>query len=275
MLSVIIPSRNEPYLKQTVISLLENATSEIEVVCILDGYWLEENEYVDDKRVRYIHYTESKGMRNGINIGATVSRGEYVMKCDAHCMFAKGYDEELIKVCGEHDVIVPRRYPLDVEKWKIEERSDDKYPIDYEAIDPDDLHGIEWRSRRDERKDIILDETMTAQGSCWMMKKTHFEFMDGLDEEAYGSFFLEFQEISFKTWLSGGRVLVNKNTWYAHYHKTNGRGYSLKPGEREKAVEFIKKWKNGIGWDKQTLPFSYMIEKFNPPGWKNEKNKTI
>jgi glycosyltransferase involved in cell wall biosynthesis len=267
--TVIIPARNEPYLGKTVQDILNNATSEIEVVCVLDGYWPDVKDISTDNRVRYLHYPESKGMRNGINVAASLAKGEYIMKCDAHCMFAKGFDEELIKSCKDNWVVVPRRYPLDVEKWKIEERTDNKYPIDYEAIDPDDLHGVEWRSRRDERKDIMIDETMTAQGSCWFMKKSHFEFIEGLDEASYGSFFLEFQEISFKTWLSGGKVMVNKNTWYAHYHKVKGRGYSLRPGERDASVAFIKNWKENKAWHKQTIPFEDMINRFKPiPGWK-------
>ena len=268
--SVIIPSRNEPYLGKTIKDILEKATSEIEVVCVLDGWWDLPENVVSDERVRYIHYTESKGMRNAINMGAGFARGKYIMKCDAHCMFAPGFDTELIKSCEDNWVVVPRRYPLDPDKWEIEERTYDKYPIDYESIDPDDLHGVEWRTRRDERKDIMIDDTMTAQGSCWFMSKKHFENMGDLEEDKYGSFFLEFQEISFKTWLSGGKVMVNKNTWYAHWHKTDGRGYSLKPGERDASVAFIKNWKENKAWDKQTVPFIDMIKRFNPPGWNNQ-----
>ena len=271
MISIIIPSRNEPYLGKTVQDILNNATSEIEVVVVLDGWWDKAENMNLAPNVRYIHFTEPKGMRNGINSAVAVARGKYILKCDAHVSFAKGFDDVLTKDIEDNWVVVPRRYPLDVEKWETEKRTDTKYPIDYEYIDPDDLHGIEWRERRDARKDIMLDETMTAQGSCWMMTKKHFEFMEGLDEASYGSFFLEFQEISFKTWLSGGKVMVNKNTSYSHWHKTEGRGYSLKPGERDLAVAFTKKWRDNTAWSKQTLPFDSMIKRFMPiPGWKAE-----
>ena len=266
LLSVIIPSRNEPYLRQTVDDLLKNATQEIEIIVILDGYYPE--DLSPDPKVRYLYRIESKGMRNGINSGVALARGKYIMKIDAHCSFAKGYDEELKKNCKDNWVVVPRRYPLDVEKWDKEVRTDNKYPIDYEYIDPNDLHGVEWRDRRDDRKDIMIDETMTAQGSCWFTTKKHFDNFGGLDEKSYGSFFLEFQEISFKTWLSGGKVMVNKNTSYCHFHKNKGRGYSLRPGERDVAVEFTKKWRSNSAWSKQTVPFQTMIDNFMPiPGW--------
>ena len=38
-LSVIIPCHKDPYLQKTIDSLLENATGEIEVIAVLDGYW--------------------------------------------------------------------------------------------------------------------------------------------------------------------------------------------------------------------------------------------
>jgi glycosyltransferase involved in cell wall biosynthesis len=275
LVTVVIPARNEPYLKKTIEGLLSQSSGSIEVIINLDGYWPPAGDIIDDPRVIYIHRGEAKGMRGGINSCVAIARGEYIMKTDAHCDYQKGWDEELKKSCKEHYVVVPRRYPLDPDKWEIEERTDDKYPIDYEYIDPSDLHGVIWKERREERINLPIDEIISAQGSCWFTTKEHFEFMDGLDEEAYGTFFLEFQEISFKTWLSGGKVVVNKNTSYKHWHKTDGRGYNLDKGEREKAQEFMQRWIDGTAWSKQTLPFSSMIDRFMPmPGWENyEKNR--
>ena len=44
MLSVIIPSRNEVFLQQTIDDVLRNAVGEIEVIAVLDGYWPEPDE---------------------------------------------------------------------------------------------------------------------------------------------------------------------------------------------------------------------------------------
>jgi len=38
MISVVIPARNEKYLKKTIEDILEKATCEIEIRVILDGY---------------------------------------------------------------------------------------------------------------------------------------------------------------------------------------------------------------------------------------------
>lgn len=254
MLSIIIPSRNEPYLDKTIESLLTNAKGDIEIIVILDGYWVKKT--IQDKRVRYIHRGEARGMRNGINSAVSISRGDYIMKIDAHCMVDEGFDKKMIDECGENTVIVPRRHRLNVLEWKIDNGG--RPPVDYEKFD-ENLRGEKWE--RPERNDILIDETPTFQGSCWMMKRSYFDFLELMDEESYGSFFNEAQEICLKSWLSGGKVLVNKKTWYAHWHKDK-RGYSMPESEKQKARAFMQKWKD-IAWHKQTKKLDWLTDKFN------------
>lgn len=255
--SIILPSRNEPHLKKTIGDLLAKATGDIEIYAILDGWWDEADNLSQDPRVSYIHFPESRGMRNGINSGAMVARGEFLMKLDAHCMVGEGFDEILKKDCEKDWIVVPRRYALDVDKWAIEERSDDKYPID-EMILNDTLQGVPTKTKFTEP----ITDLMTSQGSCWFMRKAYFEYLELMDEETYGTFWQEMQEVGFKCWLSGGRVVRNINTWYAHYHKTGSRGYSLPPGEKEKTREMIDKWKTGDTWHKQRYPLDWLFDKF-------------
>ncbi|MCK9520471.1 MAG: glycosyltransferase, partial [Dehalococcoidia bacterium] len=96
MLSVIIPSRNEQgYLEKTIESVLNAAEGEIEVIVVLDG-WLPENPIqfpvTDTKQLRWIHNPESIGQRQAINQAARQARGKYIMKLDAHCAVAPGFD---------------------------------------------------------------------------------------------------------------------------------------------------------------------------------------
>lgn len=264
MISIIIPARNEPYLNKTILDLLEKATGKIEIIAVLDGYW--PDEVLDDARLHYIHFSEPRGMRNAINMGVELAQGEYILKTDAHCLFDEGFDTKLKADCLDNFVVVPRRSRLDPETWAL--IVDGRPPVDYEYIDSADLHGVRWEERARLRHDIMIDDIISAQGSCYFMKKDYYKELELLDEESYGTFFLEFQEIAFKAWLSGGRVVVNKNTWYAHWHKTKGRGYSLSSEEREKALSFIANWRDGTAWRKQTLPFQSMIDRFMPmPTW--------
>lgn len=276
MVSIIIPSRNERFLPQTVRDLLKNGT-DIEVIVVLDGYWDYALPY-DDKRLKIIHRGKARGMRDGINSAAAIAKGEWLMKCDAHCMFGEGFDEILKADCADNWVVIPRRYSLDAENWKPRE---DKEPIDamhyfYPFLHPDDLglHGRPWMQRGRERKHILIDEDLTFQGSCWFMHRDHFhKRLGGLSEVGYETFMGEPQEIGLKTQLGQweGKVMRNKKTWYAHLHKgkTYGRMYSMSQSERVRgnAYSFDFWWNNR--WTERKHDIDWLIERFMPmPGWK-------
>lgn len=287
LLSIVIPSRNEKYLKKTIDELLITAVDDVEIIVILDGYWIPINEFVNDKRVSYIHFTSPRGMRNAINKGVSLARGEFIMKTDAHCMFEKGFDLTLKAQTDDNLVQIPTRKRLDPAKWAVIE--DGRPPINHMYLSyPDDpqvwggpsLQGKLWKERNEvsdlDGKDKIED-LMTAQGSCWFMKRAYYYELELMDEKNYGEFGKEMQEIGLKAWLSGGRMVRNRNTWYAHWHKTraDGRGYSLSKGEFKKASDFTRQWflgsfseYNWQVWHKQTLDFQLLIKKFWPiPGW--------
>jgi len=268
--SILIPARNEIFLQHTITDLLTKAEGSIEVIAILDGYW-PSPQLINDVRLKIIHRGHSQGMRAAINAGAAIAKGKYLLKSDAHCMFAPGFDKILTEQCDKNWVVVPRRFSLDPEKWELIDNP--KYPIDYMYLS-NDLHGVPWneKNKDPELKKKLIDETMSNQGSVWFMAKDYFHELELMDETSYGIFWNEFQEIGLKCWLSGGRVMVNKKTWYAHWHKTNefGRGYSLSGGEQSKALAAVDRWKT-MGWHKQTLPLSWLIERFFPvPSWTPE-----
>lgn len=248
-LSVVIPARNEPYLQKTIDDLFSKAKGEIEVIVNLDGYLPPL-----DPRVIYIHRSVARGMRNGINSAVALAKGKYIMKLDAHCMVDEGFDLKVVQNCAPQTVVIPRRYRLDPEKWEIIQ--DGRPPIDRMYLTKD-FHGKDWQTGNTE---ALVEETPSSQGSCWVMEKEYFEYLELLDEETYGTFFSEFQEIGFKAWLSGGRVLVDKNTWYAHWHKDR-RGYTLDEEEKPKAESAVK----DFSWHKQIHPVSWFWEKFPMP----------
>ena len=278
MITIIIPSRNEIFLKKTIEDLLEKSRGDIEIIAVLDGYWPLTEEIVNDKRVKYLHRGRARGMRNGINSAVAISNGEYIMKIDAHCMVDEGFDLKLLADMKDDWVVVPRRKRLDAENWCIQDVG--KPDVDYEFVTnpkTDDMHGKIWTQRALERKDILIDDCPTFQGSCWFMKKDYFNDLELMDEKTYGMFFNEAQEISFKAWLSGGRVMVNKKTWYAHLHKGSkyGRGYSIGGEQRPIASKAMRAWVKNNAWDKQTIDFSSLVEYFKFPEWTEEDLKEI
>ncbi len=250
LLSVIIPSRNEHFLQKTIDDLLSKARGEIEIIVVLDGMW---QEIKDDPRVTVVHHGEvfdNYGLRDTVNKGMRLARGEYVLKADGHTMWDEGFDLKLIEDCEGDWVVIPRRYRLEPETWTLNE--DGRPPVDYMFVAypyerPFDrtcgLHGDIWKQPYYDRKDILVDDLMTFQGSAYFMSKEHWERLGEMDTEKYGPFTHESQEISMKTWLMGGRVVVNKKTWYAHLHKGKkyGTGYGFSTAQWEKWAELHEK----------------------------------
>lgn len=283
--SVVIPVRNEKFLKKTVNGLLGKSLGGVEIIVVEDGP--QQFEYKPtDRRVRVVSFSEPVGMRKVINTGVELSTGKYILKVDAHTLWDKGWDEKLKANCGKDWVVIPRRYRLDPKKWEVIQ--DGRLPVDYEYImypkgrnfkAGPGLYGWKWDKRTEERMNdhrYLIDDRMTFQGSAWFMEKRYFYELELMDQENYGSFANEAQEISLKVWLSGGRVVTNKTVWYAHLHKdgSNPRLYELDRSEMQKGARQTMKWLENKGWSKATLPFSDMIDRFQPiPGWMNWQDR--
>lgn len=288
MVSVIIPSRDARFLQKTIDDLVTKARGEVEVIVVLDGYW--PNPKLDIKKPVQLLYQPHRGMREAINAGMALASGEWVMKVDEHTMWDEGYDLKLIEDCEDDWVVVPRRYRLEPESWTLIE--DGRPPIDYMFIDypfykPFDgtqgLHGAEWK--QPEKNSLLIDDLMTFQGSAYFMSKKQWEWLGELDTSLYGPFTHEAQEISNKTWLGGGRCVVNKKTWYAHLHKGKkygtGYGFTTKQWEEFKAnMEYGRKacldiWLNNK-WAERKYDFKWLIDKFWPvPHWPDNWEERI
>lgn len=287
MLSVVIPSYKDPFLQKTIDSLLENAQGEIEVIPVLDGY-TPETPIKSDSRVKVIDLPANRGMRGAINAGLAKARGEYVMKCDSHCLFGQGFDKIMTENCAENWLMIPRRYSIDEINWQRH----DKRPFrDYHYLTiPMRTKGYgicmsnqDWLQRGGERNDpkYDIDDTMTFQGSCWLADKKHFMKRVGfLDDrqETYGPFGGEQLEVGLKYWLGGDEVKVIKKTWYAHLNK--------QPRHYKEGI-FTRRYKNrqasGRTWAAKHWinneepgmihPLSWLVEKFWPvPTWPEDRS---
>ncbi len=258
MLSVVIPSYKDPLLVPTINSLLENAEGEIEIIPVLDGY-LPDFEIPKDDRVKIVHLGKNVGMRRAINAGVFISAGEYLMRTDEHCSFGKGYDRIITSQMEDNWIVTPRRYFLDPVKWEVM----DLPPVDYMKLKIVNagpgirkFSGVE--SAGDSKQSI--QESMAMQGSCWIMKRAWWDKTVGeLQNEGYGPHYQDSHEMVFKTWQHGGRLMVNKNTWHAHKHRsfprTHNNGtkdnpsnneacwtYSLSQWEEYYTKEIVPKW---------------------------------
>lgn len=231
-LSVIIPSYKDPLLQKTIDSLFESSAlgNELEVIAALDGYW-PTAPLKNDDRLKIIHLGKNRGMRDAINAGVLVSQGEYIMRTDEHCIFGKDYDRILVESCQPDWIMTARRYFLNPKEWKVM----DIPPVDYERLTIQDntkFAGQPWRSRGEKRKEILIDETMAMQGSMWMMKRSWWnEVIGELQSDGYGTHYQDSHEMVFKTWKKGGKLMVNKNTWFAHKHRSFPRTHNYGTAE--------------------------------------------
>src|SRR3990172_531073 len=94
-LSILIPSRNEQFLARTIEDILANIEGDTEIIAVLDGQWADP-PVPDNPLVTLVYHPEPIGQRAACNEAAGLARGKYVMKCDAHCSFAPGFDTVML-----------------------------------------------------------------------------------------------------------------------------------------------------------------------------------
>jgi hypothetical protein len=134
--------------------------------------------------------------------------------------------------------------------------------------EPHFQYWMDYRKRPEAKGDIA--DLMCHVGAGWFMHRQRYWDLGGMDEE-HGSWGQMGIEVSCKSWLSGGRQVVNKKTWYAHMFRTQpGWGFPYPQSQRQvdHAREHSRKlWFNDT-WPKATRKFSWLIEHFAPvPDW--------
>jgi hypothetical protein len=79
-----------------------------------------------------------------------------------------------------------------------------------------------------------------------------------ISDESFGSWGSQGIEVACKTWLSGGRVVVNHKTWYAHMFRTQGGDFGFPYHNPGRKVENAKKTARELffdnKWEKQVRP---------------------
>lgn len=275
--SVILPARREPYLRPTVVDVLRQARGDVEVIAILDGWW-PDPPLPDDPRLKVLHWGSARGLRPGLNAAVEVATGAYIMKLDAHCAVSEGFDVVLAGSCPDDGLVVPEKYSLCVEDWSRFREPWHYFWLTYPwwpELPPgepglhDKAYGPDVNA---ERADRLVDETLSYQGSCWMIPRALYQRWGGMDAAHY-YYAQEPQELGLKAWCSGGSVQIDKRAWYAHLHK--GRTH------RREFARIKRPWKEAIAWSarywwedrwpERTRSFRDVIERFLPmPTWPDD-----
>ena len=271
IVSVIIPARNEHYLERAIRNILENARGEIEVLVVLDGWLPDPRIEIGDERAIFFHFPEAIGQRQAINFAVGKARGTYIMKLDAHCAVDEGFDIKLAADCEFDWTVIPRMYNLDIETWKPKRHKRTDYM--YIGLRPNGELRTEYYGgaefKRQHAKPDLIDDTMSCMGPGFFMHKQRFLDLGGCDE-AHGGWGQQGIEVACKAWLSGGRLVVNKKTWFAHWFRGGGGPgfpYPIRGRAVAAARDYSKNLWLGNKWPLATRKFDWLIEKFNPPGW--------
>jgi glycosyltransferase involved in cell wall biosynthesis len=293
-LDVIIPSGpNEEFTQKTIADVLENSTADTGVIVILDGWWPAE-PIPDHPKVTVVHHVNPIGQRAAVNEGARISQAKFVMKLDAHCSVAPGFDTQLINDCRRRNwTLVPEMWNLHVLDWKCTTCGETYYQADrpdtccekadfekvivwkprkrrntYQWNFDNTLHFQYWRDRKPKGKIV---ETMSFIGCCWFIHREQYWKLEGLDE-SHGSWGQVGTELACKTWLSGGKLLTDRNTWMAHCFRTKSKywkfPYEISGNEQDRARQYSKDlWLNDK-WPKAIHPLSWLVDRFAPvPDW--------
>ena|SRR3990167_1813964 len=271
--SIIIPARGESLdnLSRTLESIGQNATGDYEIIVGFDGpvdYKIPTND-----KLRVINFPGVVGIKTNINAMAAMATGKYIYKSDAHCSFGEGFDEALQVDMEEDWIVMPRFYVLNGETWQWQdERFYDYFYLCCPLTDPKGFRfraGGHWPERTEERLDVPIDETPQIHGSGWFVSKDHYFGLEGFPNiDPYG----HAQEpiwLGLKNWLAGGKVMVNKKTWYAHLHQQgNRRGYHMDREQENKSYDLAAKYWVGDKWAERKHDFMWFVDKFMPmPSW--------
>lgn len=292
-LSIIIPARNEMFLARTIQDILAHIEADTEIIAVLDGQWASP-QLTQHPRVNVIFVPTPIGHRACTNLGVKLSRAKYIMKVDAHCSFDQGFDRKMISEMRGHWTMVPVMRNLHAFDWKCKnghtryqgpsgpcKECGEPTEMDMKWIGKTNPQSTSYRfdknmkfqyfSRYKKKQKGPLVETMSLQGSCFMCTRDKFLELN-LCEERFGMWGQQGTEVACKTWLSGGRVIVNKNTWYAHLFRTQGGDFGFpytcdgRSVDRAKRLcrEYFVKGK----WPKMKREFKWLIDRFSPvPEW--------
>ena len=313
MLSVIVPGRNEEFMRHTVDDVLSHSSDETEVIAVCDGYW-PDPALQDHPRLQIIHFTDPIGQRAATNAGARLSRAKYIMKMDAHCSTDDGFDVKMMEDMQPDWTMIPSMHRLHVFDWACEcgervyqgskpEKCKECGGVDFfmhMVWEPriqykptiswrfdKSLHFQYWRKHgrqpgaKKQIEETGLLETMSCIGCCFLMERERFWELGGMDE-GHGSWGQFGTELACKSWLSGGKMVTSTKTWVAHLFRTGNFSaggesswpYPISQRDIDKARKYSRDlWLNDK-WPKAVRPLSWLVEHFDPvPDWHDKQGE--
>lgn len=284
--SIILPSCNEVattnegvnVLQRTVQDIYEKATGDFEVIVGFNGP--EYQDFPDYPNLRVLKLPENVGIKTLINTLAIMAKGTYLYKSDAHCSFGEGFDEILQSDMEDNWLVMPRFYVLNGKTWKKQQRDgqDEFYDYFYLCCPFTDPRGFRFKAgghwseqtKNTLKSALSVDETPQIHGSGWFVNREYYlETLGGFPTKDPMGHAQEPAWLALRTWLMGGKVMVNKKTWYAHMHQDGDKkGYRYTRDQERHSYDWTANH-----WMSNKEPYiihnmEWFIEKFMPmPTW--------
>ena len=187
-LSIVIPSRNEEFLKNTIDDILKNKRGNTEIIVGLDGQWpvtpLEQHPDIN-----VIYFNESIGQRAITNQCVRISKAKYIAKVDAHCGFDEGFDVKLMNLMQDNYAMVPIMRNL----WVFDLVCEDAPPFEgkmnaphrrYQSTDGPclteigkDNNGSPILCNKPTKKEVVWVNKTNPSSTCYRVDKDcHFQY---------------------------------------------------------------------------------------------------
>lgn len=288
-LSILIPARQEEFLQNTIDDIFRHAQGDIEVLVAIDNWDNPPEITVPKGRI----IRTKAGQRGATNRLAELSQARYVMKLDAHCSLSQGFDSKMLEDMNPETTLVPSLHNLHAYDW-ICENGHRSFQGKYEKCEQCGSTELSketvWKIKSkpsmvsyyfdtsmhfqysEKQAENLLSETMSIQGSCFMVSREKYWELQLCDEK-FGSWGSQGIEVALKTWLSGGRVMSTKKAFYGHqFRETEGFPY-LNPSKAIfEAQDTARNLFLKNAWPKQARSIQSIIEKFGYEGdWTPEK----
>lgn len=298
--SFLVPSREEEFLNRTVNDLLAHCESDYEIIVGLDGY-VPAEPLPEHSRLSVLYFPYSIGQRGITNRLAKIARGEYLAKVDAHCSFEQGFDKKLVEVADKDTCLVPTMKNLHAFDWVCEcgwreyqgperkncpqcggtnickdvvwiaKKSPNSRSYCFDSSPHFQYFG-DWNKRPQGQGDFT--ETMSIQGSFFMVHRDTYFDLNICDEETFGSWGSQGIEVAAKFGTSGRRCMCLHTTWYSHLFRTRAgfdHPFPLSGNQVDRAKRAARKLFFESQWTGMTRPLSWLVEKFWPvKGWTDD-----
>ncbi len=206
-----------------------------------------------------------------------------------------GFDTQLLKDIEPNSIIVPAIGNLHAYDWLCPEghrHFQGKYEKCDQCGSTELTKDIQWKiishpirssfyfdtalhfQYMPEETEGLVHETMSLQGSCFMISKEQY-FDLNICDESFGSWGQQGTETACKIWLSGGKVLASRKAFYGHqFRETEGFPYENKVEDIFHAQSFSRNLFHKNSWPRQVRGLEWLIKRFNYPGdWSVDKVK--